>query len=407
MNKLLELYGLNSINEWRDEHRFDADLLQSIRINASYFKDKKATKEDALTLFEMILARKGGEERTGFSFYNILNDLLNSVEYQAQAFSYLLERLKMGKGPAKIRIANQWLHLELRALPSRDQGIFSCEIQVIDDGLAAIFPSNVAKEVVSSRFAPLIAIIESFLENYYNKKKIGKSITLFFGDQPMRDKGLAFCSRKNDYLIPDADFIASRGYEYARNSDIPSWHERKSLAYFRGTDTGCADYSSIYNCQRVKLALISNQFRNLIDAAITGAQGNNQELFAQYKKMGIDGAREPQEKIFEFKYQIDVDGNSNAWSSLFIKLLSGGVVLKIESPERFKQWYYNKLEPWINYVPIKADLSDLIEKIEYLQLHDEHAKQIAKQGRNLALSIDYKSSIDYAALVFNNAFMGL
>jgi hypothetical protein len=157
--------------------------------------------------------------------------------------------------------------------------------------------------------------------------------------------------------------------------------------------------------QRVKLALLSKERGDLIDAAISGCQHG--ELFVDYNKLGIWSDREPQERVIEYKYNIDVDGNSGSWIGLYNKMLAGGVVLKIESPVGFRQWYYNRLEPWINYVPVKTDLSDLIEIMEFLQKNDLLAMEIAKRGLELALSIDYPSALEYGAMVLNKAFLRL
>lgn len=40
---------------------------------------------------------------------------------------------------------------------------------------------------------------------------------------------------------------------------------------------------------------------------------------------------------------------------------------------------YMALKPWKHYVPIKRNLSDLLEKIEWAKEHDEEAKKIAKR----------------------------
>ncbi len=100
--------------------------------------------------------------------------------------------------------------------------------------------------------------------------------------------------------------------------------------------------------------------------------------------------------INTFKYLIDVDGNSNAWSSLFLKLLSGSVVLKVESEGGYKQWYYDRLIPWQHYVPVNKDLSDLIEKMYWLILNDKISKAIAKNGKEFAESMLFSSEINLA-----------
>jgi hypothetical protein len=43
-------------------------------------------------------------------------------------------------------------------------------------------------------------------------------------------------------------------------------------------------------------------------------------------------------------------------------------------------WFKNLLKPMINYVPIKYDLSDLEEKIEWLVQNDNESQQIANNA---------------------------
>ena len=58
----------------------------------------------------------------------------------------------------------------------------------------------------------------------------------------------------------------------------------------------------------------------------------------------------------------------------------GSVALKVDSNNG--QWYYGAIKPFEHYVPIKADFSDLNEKIEWLKNNDDKAQQIAKNGRD-------------------------
>ena len=48
----------------------------------------------------------------------------------------------------------------------------------------------------------------------------------------------------------------------------------------------------------------------------------------------------PMTDFNKYKYQIDIDGNTNAWPGLFQKLLTGSPVLKVASPYGFRQWLY-------------------------------------------------------------------
>ncbi|MBU2856791.1 hypothetical protein HF289_07825 [Acidithiobacillus ferrooxidans] len=407
MKKILNLYGLKSIKDWDDGYRYDENHLEKIESIAEYLEGQIASVENAVMLYYMFMGQEGGGEREGRSLLSIMCELVNSAEYRQNLLFFHFTKLKLDNVVRKLSFSRFNIYLDLSSPNSYYEGVFSCLLKVTADGIAASFSKDISADLAAYRFAPIVPMIQLFFEKYYYDKMINKMSVFSFGDQPTRDKCVAFCSNKNDYLIPDFDFLLSYGYGYERQFTIPEWDARSSLAYFRGTDTGCLHYTSIENCQRIKLALLSKKDELYIDAAITGVQGDNQNLIAQYKNMGIFAKREPQEKIFEHKFNIDVDGNSNSWSGFFKKLLSGSVVLKVESSEGFRQWFYNRLEPFVNYVPIKADLSDLKEKVQFLRNNDLHAREIAINGRELALSIDYQSSLEYGALVLCNAFKGL
>lgn len=406
MEKILDLYGCHSIQEWNDSHRFDPDLSEKIKNISAYLEERIASKDEAEALFYIILGRYDGSHREGRSFISILYELINSDEYKLNMTKFIIEESKKNKQLYILNFIKFNIYLDLFSQASHGQATFSCTLRVLPDGIVAKFPINVTPDVIAFRFFPVLPIIESFLEKYHREGMVGKEAELFFADLTTRDKCIAFCSNKNDYLMPDDYFMRAHGYDYFRGYNILPWEIRKPVAYFRGRDNGVDYYKSVANTQRFKLALLAKESSNYMDVAITAAQyGKNIEDY--YKELGIFGEIEPQERIFEYKYQIDVDGVSNSWPGLFIKLLSGGVVLKVDSPEGFRQWYHNRLEPWINYVPVRADLSDLMKIIEYLQANDAHAREIGKNGRELALSIDYKSSIEYGGLVLNNALIGV
>jgi hypothetical protein len=64
-------------------------------------------------------------------------------------------------------------------------------------------------------------------------------------------------------------------------------------------------------------------------------------------------------------------------------LLAGdSLVFKTESP--YIEHFYRDLEPWTHFVPVKADLSDLVKKINWAISKEEEAKHIAEEGMKYA-----------------------
>ena len=47
------------------------------------------------------------------------------------------------------------------------------------------------------------------------------------------------------------------------------------------------------------------------------------------------------------------------------------------------QWYYHLLQPYVHYIPLKYDISDLEEKIIYMRKHDQEMQEIVKNANRL------------------------
>lgn len=81
---------------------------------------------------------------------------------------------------------------------------------------------------------------------------------------------------------------------------------------------------------------------------------------------------------FQYKYQINIDGTVAAYR--FPYLLAGNaVVFKQESP--FYEHFYKQLKPMQHFIPIKRDLSDLVDRLQWAQKNDEYVRNISKQAQ--------------------------
>ena len=84
--------------------------------------------------------------------------------------------------------------------------------------------------------------------------------------------------------------------------------------------------------------------------------------------------------IEQAKYKYLIDTRGVAWSSRLQTLLQlGRVVFIADRP--FREWYFDRMIPMVHYVPVKEDMSDLIEKYFYMERHPELYDKIV---RNLA-----------------------
>jgi Glycosyl transferase family 90 len=219
--------------------------------------------------------------------------------------------------------------------------------------------------------------------------------------------GLAFSDNRPDYfLIPDAIFLNNKGYEWLRhkfNADNVAWDQRTPIAFWRGGTSGWPTDPALgwRSLPRIQLCKLGQEHPELIDAGISYAvqSATDEEIRAA----GFMRPIVPMEAFNRYKYQIDIDGNTNSWPGLFQKLLSGSPVLKIKSRDGYRQWYYDQLKPWVNFVPVASDMSDLVEKILWLRAHDEEARTIGEAGKQLAHSLDYHGEIERSSRTINAA----
>lgn len=256
-----------------------------------------------------------------------------------------------------------------------------------------------------TRLILLLPLIKAFhASQYFQEGQVFINL-----DDSAEAAGLALCSNRDDsILIPDTDFLNSFGYRQSRmdfSLDAPAWKKRMQLAFWRGSTTGVRLGESWHSLPRLRLCQLSNQVehQSMFDVGVSSLTQVSKNEEKEIIEAGYIRNFVPLSLSNQYKYQIDIDGNTNAWPALFQKLLSGSAVLKIASPHNFRQWYYDELVPWVNYVPVKSDMSDLVEKIHWLIDHDDEAMQIGINGRKLASKLTYDEELNKALINIHKA----
>ncbi|KAJ7509027.1 glycosyl transferase family 90-domain-containing protein [Mycena galericulata] len=197
-----------------------------------------------------------------------------------------------------------------------------------------------------------------------------------------------------------ADIVVPSSYYYYRSGfaatysfrDNVKWEDKKSQIYWRGsTSGGEIDGQNYRSFPRVRLIDKSRRRPDLIDAGITRLHNCNpdpnnagrapvcpdQQIKTEYN---VETPSQPREEVYKYKYLLDLDGNS--FSGRYFSLLrSGSLVFKSTTmSEFFDDW----LIPYVHYIPVLPDLSDLETKIEWAIENDEEARQIQANGLEYA-----------------------
>ena len=120
-----------------------------------------------------------------------------------------------------------------------------------------------------------------------------------------------------------------------------------------------------------------------IDARFSSAGVFNRDLHSMFEKKGIKVTDSPVDpySMSQYRYQIDLaGGGGTTWDGTITKLLMPGVLFHQETP--FKDWFYDEMIPWIHYVPVKTDLSNLW--VQYLWAENNDCRNISKRATNFA-----------------------
>lgn len=94
--RILNALGLNELDEWNDDKRFDATFVEDLQSLFSELMEQVATAQDAVLLFFLFLGRNDGEERAGWKYSDIITELYKSDEYNSRKLSYLYRKFYVG-----------------------------------------------------------------------------------------------------------------------------------------------------------------------------------------------------------------------------------------------------------------------------------------------------------------------
>lgn len=185
-------------------------------------------------------------------------------------------------------------------------------------------------------------------------------------------------------LFPDF-FALANGFQVIPEKDLRTfltpWKNKQEKLIWRGATTQAIyNEENLLKIPRAILCRLSKEHPELIDAKFTIlAQG------AEHIKACMEyvGKKISYEEIFNYKYQIWIDGNGVSYSDSGWRFFTNSVLFKTESDNI--QWYFGDLQPWVHYVPIKENLDDLFEKIQLIQKDDALAIKLAQNAREFAL----------------------
>jgi len=192
-----------------------------------------------------------------------------------------------------------------------------------------------------------------------------------------------------DLLIPTNDdwIMASRKFftegcssnAYYDEKWNKKWSSKKGMCIFRGSATGCG--ITVENNPRLKAASIGLGHRDILDIGITDWNARAKKYMGRpieiidTSKLGFKIANKINNiEKSNYKYILNIDGHVSAFR-LSSELSMNSVVLLVKSP--YKMWFSDWLEEYVHYVPVKADLSDMVSQVQWCIANDAKCEVIA------------------------------
>lgn len=201
----------------------------------------------------------------------------------------------------------------------------------------------------------------------------------------------AIPSKFADVLFPTAeewvramDGESESTIPFDSESTIP-FDSKIPTAVFRGSSTGIG--VTVETNPRLKVAYLSTHQpaseTPLIDAGITKWKNRPRKLQGEKELKCIDIVSLPfglvksltHTEQSAYKYIIHIKGYVSAYR-LSYELNLGSVILIVDDPDGYQLWFSQFLVPYVHYIPVKSDMSDLFSQVEYCRNNNEKMKEI-------------------------------
>ncbi|MBP9842273.1 MAG: hypothetical protein KBC64_07635 [Simkaniaceae bacterium] len=210
----------------------------------------------------------------------------------------------------------------------------------------------------------------------------------------------------NVILMPDFDTIGDNSkwlVEAGRGNREYPWNKKIEQAFWRGGMTGgIFTQETFLHFPRSKVIKESLKHPHLIDARFTAVTQCDFPSKVKKKFPKYFGKSLSIKEHIKYKYQLLIDGNSCAYTRAYWQLFANSVILKQESKNI--QWYYGALQPYVHYIPVKGDMSDVASKVRWALSHDAEVRKIAHNANRFASENLRLSDIYYYIYLLLNEY---
>jgi Glycosyl transferase family 90 len=201
-------------------------------------------------------------------------------------------------------------------------------------------------------------------------------------------------------VIPIISIVSNFGRHFnplndVVEADIP-WEKKRNVAVYRGGYTGrnkaskskrvVSGGSSEANDAELSMCLLVPRCRlvyqhgnsTLVDAKLVSITKRTDKVSRQLNGVTMYSDDLSMQEMLQYKGIVMIEGNDVS-SGMKWSLFSNSVVLA-PKPTCTSWAMEELLEPWVHYIPLAVDLSDVEEKVQWMMDHDDEAREIARRG---------------------------
>jgi Glycosyl transferase family 90 len=231
-------------------------------------------------------------------------------------------------------------------------------------------------------------------------------------------------------LIPDWHYVNRRGFQGAlsdwREDVARPFEERYREVIWRGSTTGQSSFESSTaddgafglrdsendeqcaprgTCGSLPRLQMVRKGLNITGANIKiwRAVQSCVPCETRLKEGGLVGEAVAESNWAKYRGQVDIAGNANAWGA-YKRYRSGSVVLRVE--DDWVNFFSHLLEPWVHYIPVRKDSSDLRERVELVTSDRpediELLKRMTLAAERALKNVTYESEIARVARELEN-----
>jgi hypothetical protein len=184
------------------------------------------------------------------------------------------------------------------------------------------------------------------------------------------------------------------------------WNKKKNMAVYRGALTGTnrvttppkmnandKELLDIDYCQEIpRCSLVFNYGQSdLIDAKLVASKTKDERIPAKLQNITMYGNSMNFQQMLEYKAIIMLEGNDVS-TGLKWSLYSNSVVLT-PKPTCTSWAMEELLVPYVHYIPLYDNLTNVEEQVKWMIEHDKEAEQIAYNGKLWMMDLVYHTDV--------------